>query len=267
MIYLKKFDTHASYEADFNGNGGGVDFKIPNVSYCKDIKDIHYLPYNLVRFYVEEITTPQTLKIYTDETASVEVTVSEGYKWYTYVLPKDKELFRIEGNSVKEVVVKADISFIGASLFPSLKTIIPSSTIKASFKGSNTSNVTNMGSMFNLCSGLTSLDLSSFDTSNVTSMNYMFNECRGLTSLDLSNFNTSNVTSMATMFYNCKSLTSLDLSGWDTSKVTSMNGMFSGCNALKGIFMVGCTENTITSIGTQLANDGITGVHIFQSQS
>ena len=23
MIYLKKFDTHASYEADFNGNGGG----------------------------------------------------------------------------------------------------------------------------------------------------------------------------------------------------------------------------------------------------
>ena len=246
---------------------GGVDINLPNVSYCKDINDIHYLPYNLVRFYVEEITTPQTLKIYTDETAFVEVIVSEGYKWYTYVLPKDKRLFRIEGNSVKEVVVKADISFIGASLFPSLRTIIPSSTTKASFKGSNTSKVTNIGSMFNCCSGLTKLDLSSFDTSNVTSMNYMFNECSGLTKLDLSNFKTSNVTSMDTMFNDCTKLESLDLSGWDTSKVTSMGTMFRRCNALKRIFMSGCTENTITSIETQLKNDGITGFHIFQSQS
>ena len=31
--------------------------------------------------------------------------------------------------------------------------------------------------------------------------------------------------------------------------------------------MSGCTENTITSIATQLKNDDITRVNIFQSQS
>ena len=45
----------------------------------------------------------------------------------------------------------------------------------------NTSNVTNMGSMFRDCSSLTSLDLSNFNTANVTSMDYMFSECYKLT--------------------------------------------------------------------------------------
>ena len=97
---------------------GGVDISLPNVSYCEDVKDVHYTPYNLVRFYVGEITPPQTVKIYTDDSTSIDVTVSEGNKWYSYTLPKDKGLFRIEGDSVKKVVVKADISFKGWSGYP-----------------------------------------------------------------------------------------------------------------------------------------------------
>ena len=223
--------------------GGGVDFKIPNVSYCKDVKDVHYNPYNTVEFYVGEITgtTPQTVKIYTDSSHIIPIQVSEGNKWYTYVLPKDKGLFRIIGLTVKKVVVKANIT-------TNENTIIPSSTIKASFKGSNTSNVTNMRGMFTLCSNLTSLDVSNFDTSNVTNTSSMFSSCSGLTSLDLSNFNTSNVTDMRYMFHDCKSLTSLDLSGWDTSKVTNMDGMFENCTSLKTIRMVGCSEATVNKI-------------------
>ena len=57
---------------------GGVDISLPNVSYCEDVKDVHYTPYNLVRFYVGNITGTQTVKIYTDKTTSVDVTVSEG---------------------------------------------------------------------------------------------------------------------------------------------------------------------------------------------
>ena len=38
----------------------------------------------------------------------------------------------------------------------------------------DTSNVTNMTSMFMMCSSLTELDLSSFDTSNATDMRGMF---------------------------------------------------------------------------------------------
>ena len=159
------------------------------------------------------------MKIYTDGDTSVDVQISEGNKWYSYLLPKDKGLYNIEGDSVKKVTVKADIDTHG-------NTIIPRTTIEASFKGSNTSKLTNMGYMFSYCSGLTSLDLSSFDTSNVTSMYYMFNNCNKLTSLDLSNFNTSKVTDIFNMFYRCSGLISLDLSNFNTSNVIYMNGMF-----------------------------------------
>ena len=77
MKFLRKFNEHTSYEAEVNVGG---DFKIPNVSYCKDVKDVHFNPYNLIKFYVGEITEPQTVEIYTDATNHIDVTVSEGKK-------------------------------------------------------------------------------------------------------------------------------------------------------------------------------------------
>ena len=257
MKYINLFKTHASYESELNV--GGVDFKIPNVSYCKDVKDVHFNPYNLIKFYVGEITSPQTVKIYTDTTNFDEVIVSEGNKWYTYVLPKDKGLCWINGDSVKKVTIKANISYKSNFNPPHYfgKTIIPSSTVEVSFKGSNTSGVTDMVRMFTSCSGLTSLDVSNFDTSNVSDMFYMFGYCHGFKSLDLSKWDTSKVTRMNQMFTHCDGLTSLDLSGWDTSKVTNMNSMFSGCNALQEIKMIGCSSTTIDKIKTQLKADGL----------
>ena len=266
MKFLRKFNEHTSYEAELNV--GGIEISLPNVSYCEDVKDVHYnTPYNLVRFYVGEITPQQTVKIYTDSSTFEEVQVSESNKWYTYALPKGKRLYKIEGGSVKNVVVKADITTIA-------ETIIPLSTVEASFKGSDTSNVTSMTNMFEDCVGLTSLDVSSFNTSNVTNMDYMFFRCTSLTSLDVSSFNTSkvsgmtsmfggcnsltsltlssfdtsNVTSMDNMFGDCGGLTSLDLSKWDTSKVIDMDSMFDGCGSLETIRMVGCSQATIQKI-------------------
>ena len=238
MIYLKEFDSHASYETEINL--GGVGISIPNVSYCKDANDVHFNPYNLIEFYVGDITgTPQTVKIYTDSSTSVDVTVSEGNKWYSYVLPKDKGLCKIKGDSVKKVVIKANISYEPIYRPPYYHdSIIPTSTVEASFKGSNTSNVTDMSYMFEYCSGLTSLDVSSFNTNMVTDMSYMFKGCTSLTSLTLSNFNTSNVTYMDSMFY--------------------------GCSKLKTIRMVGCSTDTVNKIKTQLTKDNITGVTIIQ---
>ena len=238
---------------------GGIDFKIPNVSYCEDVKDVHFNPYNLIKFYVGNITgtTPQTVKIYTDATNHIDVTVSEGNKWYSYLLPKDKGLYKIGGNSVKKVVVKADIDYNSQG-------IIPNSVVEASFKGSNTSKVTNMNSMFVNCYSLTSLNLRRFNTSNVTSMEWMFMACSGLESLDLNGWNTSNVTNMGYMFSGCTSLTSLDLSGWDTSKVTFSTSMFDGCPNSLEIIMKGCSKETIDKIKAQLTKDGITGFNIIQ---
>ena len=100
----------------------------------------------------------------------------------------------------------------------------------------DTSNYTNMNSMFQDCISLTSLDISGFDTSKVDTMSNMFENCISLTSLDVSNFNTSNVANMQKMFSGCSSLTSLDVLSFNTSKVQyygSFAGMFSGCSSLK----------------------------------
>ena len=113
----------------------------------------------------------------------------------------------------------------------------------------NTSNVTDMNRMFDYCSSLTSLDLSNFDTSNVTNMSFMFDNCKGLTSLNLSNFNTSNVTNMSYMFAICSSLTSLDLSNFNTSKVTDMSCMFASCSSLTSLDLSNFNTSNVTNMG------------------
>ena len=99
----------------------------------------------------------------------------------------------------------------------------------------NTSNVTDMNGMFNNCSSLTSLDLSTFNTSKVTNIQNLLYGCTSLTSLDLNSFNTINVSRMNDMFCWCPSLTTLDLSNFNTSNVTDMNSMFRDCSSLNDL--------------------------------
>ena len=71
----------------------------------------------------------------------------------------------------------------------------------------NTENVTNMNSMFDRCSALTSLDLTNFNTAKVTDMNYMFIGCSALTTIFVSDkFVTSQVTKSVDMFHMCINL-------------------------------------------------------------
>ena len=93
----------------------------------------------------------------------------------------------------------------------------------------DTSNVTNMDSMFGVCSNLTLIPL--LDTSNVTSMVYMFQGCSNLTTIPL--LDTSNVTSMSSMFVGCSSLTAIPL--LNTGNVTNMVYMFTYCESLTTI--------------------------------
>ena len=118
----------------------------------------------------------------------------------------------------------------------------------------NTSQVTDMSSMFNYCKRLTSLDLSGFETSNVTNMSSMFDNCNALTSLDVSSFNTSNVVYMASMFGNCKALTSLDLSNFETSKVNNMSNMFYYCNRLTSLDLSSFNTSNVIYMGTMFQN-------------
>ena len=148
----------------------------------------------------------------------------------------------------------------------------------------DTSNVTDMTSMFAGCWELASLDLSSFETSKVTNMNNMFYDCEsltsltlgngwdtskvtdmsfmfsytGLTTLDLSGWNTSNVTNMSDMFEECRDLTSLNLGNWDTSSVTDMSYMFNCCYDLTSLNLGnGWDTSSLTNVTSMFENTGL----------
>ncbi len=94
----------------------------------------------------------------------------------------------------------------------------------------NTSNVTDMGMMFDR-SGFEILDLTGFDTRKVKNMSHMFFQNKAL-SLNISDLDTSNITEMYEFFYYSQATEIVGLEYLDTSNVTSMQGMFMNSSAL-----------------------------------
>lgn len=90
----------------------------------------------------------------------------------------------------------------------------------------DTSKVTKMQSMFAYCSLLTTIP--QIDTSKVTTMFSMFQSCKKLKSIP--QINTQNVDSMFVMFIDCGNLE--DVPVLDTTKVTTILHMFTGCSSL-----------------------------------
>ena len=172
------------------------------------------------------------------------------------------------GESVKSFKAEGLLS-LGSISFSGCKAIKTISLTNVSVKGStnsmfegcstlaaldlssfDTSSVTYMSSMFRGCSSLTSLDLSSFDTTSVTGMPYMFEGCSSLAVLDLSSFDTSSVKYMYDMFSGCSSLAALDLSSFDTSSVTDMLSMFEGCSSLASIDLSSFDTSSVTRMSS-----------------
>ena len=89
---------------------------------------------------------------------------------------------------------------------------------------------------FCVCPNLTTIEgIEYLNTEKVMNMNSMFDRCSALTSLDLTSFNTANVTDMSYMFMGCSALTTIYASNkFITSLVTKSVDMFSGCKNLKG---------------------------------
>ncbi len=89
---------------------------------------------------------------------------------------------------------------------------------------------------FSGCSKLTDIEgIENLNTENVTNMNSMFDRCSALTSLDLTNFNTAKVSDMSYMFMGCSALTTIFVSDkFVTNQVTDGREMFHMCINLIG---------------------------------
>jgi len=71
------------------------------------------------------------------------------------------------------------------------------------------------------------------DTSNVKDMGHLFEDCRALEEINVSGLDVSGVTHMESAFCHCDSLKALDLSGWDTQNVVNASFIFAWCKNLK----------------------------------
>ena len=235
--YLNTFDNTADYENYIESAYPGF----PNVGLTKDNGELHYMrtsPNNHV-WYGEVVDPAQalpTIQLYNNYS---------NVKTYTPTLDTLNNTFYIDDWGTVPTFNKLSDNFLTyKSNIKSIKKL----------KGLDTSNVTNMNSMFENCSKLTALDLSNLNTSNVTGTYSMFYNCQSLTSLDLSNFDTSKVTYMANMFRGCSSLTSLDLSNFDTSKVTNISSMFSDCSSLTSLDLSNWDTSKVTNTADMFAN-------------
>ena len=123
--------------------------------------------------------------------------------------------------------------------------------------------------MFEGCSSLTSIDMSSFRTPDLYGLDRTFANCTNLKSLNISTLNTSKIRSgFQGTFKNCKSLESLDLSNFDLSGMITpyedpryhayMGGrleeMFYGCSSLKKLDLSNFDTSHIVSMENMFYN-------------
>lgn len=110
-----------------------------------------------------------------------------------------------------------------------------SSLQSISFKGLNLSKVKNMCAILEGCRALKSVDFTGVNTKSLTDMSFMFNDCRNLKEIDMTSFNTDKVTGMYYMFQYCISLKNVKLQSFNTRNVTEMQSMFSECKSLQAL--------------------------------
>ena len=180
----------------------------------------------------------------------------EGLESRIYGLPYGFSLPRTNGSTKETQISIIDLSHYDSSNVSNMHMMLGGyetvhytcTQLKVIVGTLNTSQVTDMSSMFMGSIIIDPENILHFNTSQVTDMGSMFSDCSGLASLDISNFDTSKVTNMSYMFTNCSSLSSLDLGNFDTSQVTDMYRMFEGCTSLTHIktnrqFYNWCIEN------------------------
>ena len=133
-----------------------------------------------------------TLTVYSDETNNKANNASELKNNFTTT----NGIKLVEPSKVKQVKIEGHIKFVEETNLSQLFYNFYNCESFNGLENLDVSNVTNMSSMFQNCSGLTSLSVSNFDTSNVSDMSYAFYSCSQLKELNLNSFNLKNIASI-----------------------------------------------------------------------
>ena len=236
MEYVHTYATAGEYVVKMKGITSGSGY--PHDSVAKNITEIIKMPYAERVLGNAYCNCPKLTK--------VNFSNLKGQYNYMFVSSGVVEI------NVTNLVLKGVSSLFQGCIY--LETIIGLDTL-------DTSQMTNMGNMFNGCWKLKTIDVSNFDTRNVTSMggmfrNYGLGASYAITTdiIGLENFDTRNVTDMSMMFQGQKTVTSLNIGNWDTSKVTNMNAIFGECHALESLDLSKWDLRYVTTIRSMCQN-------------
>ena len=199
--YINNFANNADYEAYINGSIA----EVPNTALIDDtgeIKMTKYLPNNYVMFGTTKGTQDFMIGQSSNQYSSADCI-------QVHVVVEDdsgvNKMYVAQEDILK--IPKYFYSYANGFGSEEGKKILSIKKWKI-----DTSNVTNLSSMFSSCASIKSLDLTSFDTSNVTEMNGICDGCSSLESLDLTSFDSINTIHMGYMFRYCNKLNKLYLS-------------------------------------------------------
>ncbi|WP_251178696.1 BspA family leucine-rich repeat surface protein [Adlercreutzia agrestimuris] len=119
-----------------------------------------------------------------------------------------------------------------------------------------------------LFGGLHSLEriegLENLDTSNATSLARMFQGCSSLSEIDLSTLKTSKVTDMCDLFRGCSLLVAIDLSALDASSLLYVNDMFYGCTSLAVLNAKSFSTLTLDTVGLRSVFDDCDSLQVVE---
>ena len=125
-------------------------------------------------------------------------------------------------------------------------------------------NITQMNDMFQVCSNVTTINTQDWDTSNVTDMGYLFQGCGSLTEvIGLETWDTSKVEYMNQMFTNSKVPNVSAILNWDVSNCKSFAYMFSNANILDTeLNLSNWQPNNLENCQNMFANTTFTSINL-----
>ena len=247
--YLKRFDTHAEYEEYLTG---GTMVK-PNVSYCEDVKEVHYNPWTWADEYFTTVALEDgtisfniTKNMGTEFVSSISYSTDGGETWTTTDNTDDKTndlTITVNVSSGDKVLWKGNANYFSDFT----ETAVFSSTCRFDVMGNimsllygdeyknktTISNAVCFGGMFGHCNVINAKNLS-LPATTLSTYCYMmmFGECTNLITAPELPATTVNVMSYGYMFSGCTSLTAASVISATSLAEGSCMGMFSDCTSL-----------------------------------
>ena len=102
------------------------------------------------------------------------------------------------------------------------------------------------GSAFSNCSALENITMPS--EVKCSDLTYVFNGCTSIENIDLTTFDVSDVTSTSNLFNRCTNLKTINLTGWNTNKLNNTERMFAVCSSLEDDGLIGLEDLNVSSV-------------------